>query len=122
MSASANVLKLCNVFSDRSVSCIDLHKSHKRALPSKFGLCRHCLLLHKVFTGSIPKRDWVDLNFQIINTSRQTSFEVQNHSVFKVGNNILSHRSACINKKVPLNLLNLEIGALKVTCKSMLLK
>ena len=122
LSASANALKLCNVFYDPSVSYIDLHTLHKRALPSKFCLYRHCLLLHKVFNDSIPKRDWTDLNFQMINTSRQISFKVQNHSVYKVGNNILSNRLVCINKKVPLNLLNLDIGPFKVTCKNMLLK
>ncbi len=83
---------------------------------------RHCLLLHKVIKDSIPKRDWTDLNFQMINTSRQTSFEILNHSVNKVGNNILSNRLVCINKKVPLNMLNLDIGLYKVTCKNMLLK
>jgi hypothetical protein len=83
---------------------------------------RHCLLLHKVFKDSIPKRDWTDLNFQMINTSRQTSFEVLNHSVYKVGNNIMSNRLVCINKKVPLNMLNLDIGLYKVTWKNMLLK
>jgi hypothetical protein len=74
---------------------------------------RHCLLLHNVFNDSIPKRDWTDLNFQMINTSRQTSFEVLNQSVYKVGNNILSNRLACINKKkspLPLTMLNLDIG------------
>jgi hypothetical protein len=122
VSASANALKLCNVFYDPSVSYIDLHKLHKRALPSQFCIYRHCLLLHKVFNDSIPKGDWLDLNFQMVNTSRQTSFEIQNHSVYKVGNNILSNRLMCINKKVPLNILNLNIGPFKVICKNMLLK
>ena len=122
LSASANALKLCNVFYDPRVSYIDLHKLNNRALPSKFCLYRHCLLLHKVFNDFIPKRDWIDLNFQMINTSRQTSFEIQNHSVYKVGNNILSNRLTCINKKVPLNILNLDIGPFKVICKNMLLK
>ena len=122
LSASANALKLCNVFYDPHVSYIDLHKLNNRALPSKFCLYRHCLLLHKVFNDFIPKRDWIDLNFQMINTSRQTSFEIQNHSVYKVGKNILSNRLVCINKKVTLNMLNLDIGPFKVTCKNMLLK
>ncbi len=122
LSALANALKLCYLFYDPSVSYIDLHKLHKRALPSKFCIYRHCLLMHKVFNDLIPKRDWLDLNFQIVNTSRQTSFEIQNHSVYKVGNNILSNRLTCINKKVPLNILNLDIGPFKVICKNMLLK
>jgi hypothetical protein len=36
----------------------------------------------------IPRKDWFDLKFQMINTKRQTYFEVQNHSVYKAGNNI----------------------------------
>ena len=122
LSASANALKICNVIYDPSVSYIDLHKLHKRALPSQFCIYRHCLLLHKVFNDSIPKVDWLDLNFQMVNTSRQTSFEIQNHSFYKVGNNILSNRLTCINKKVPLNILNLDIGPFKVVCKNMFLK
>ena len=121
LSASANALKLCNIFYDPFVSYIDLHKLHKRALPSKFCIYRHCLLLHKVFNDSIPRNDWLNLNFQIITTSRQTTFEVQNRSTYKVGNNILSNRLACINKKIPLNMLNLDIGPYKVNCKNMFL-
>jgi hypothetical protein len=36
--------------------------------------------------------------------------------------NILSNRLVCINKKVTLNMLNLDIGPFKVTYKNMLLK
>jgi hypothetical protein len=106
LSASASALKLCNVFYDPSVSYIDLHTLHKRDLPSKFCLYRYCLLLHKVFNDSIPKGDWLNLNFQMVNTSRQTSFKIQNHSVYKVRNKILSNRLTCINEKVHLNILN----------------
>ncbi len=90
-------------------------------LLSKFCIYRHCLLLHKVFNDSIPRNDWLNLNFQIITTSRQTTFEVQNRSTYKVGNNILSNRLACMNKKIPLNMLNLDIGPYKVNCKNMFL-
>ncbi len=121
LSALAYALKLCNIFYDPFVSYIYLHKLHKRALPSKFCTYRHCLLLHKVFNNSIPRNDWLNLNFQIITTSRQTTFEVQNRSTYKVGNNFLSNRLACINKKIPLNMLNLDIGPYKVNCKNMFL-
>ena len=106
LSASANALKLCNVFYDPSVSYIDLHKLYDRALPDQFCIYRHWLLLHKVFNNSIPKRDWLDLNFQIVNTSQQVFFEVQNHSGYKVGNNVLPNHFLCLNKKVPLEILN----------------
>jgi hypothetical protein len=76
--------------------------------------------MHKVFNDTIPKNDWLDLNFQIITTSRQTTVKVQNRSVFKVGNNILSDSNR-INKKIPVNILNLDICPYKVNCKNMFL-
>ena len=121
LSASANALKLCNVYYDPFISYIDLHKLNGRALPNQFCIYRHCLLLHRVFNDSIPKSDWLDLNFQMINTRRQTYFEIQNHSGYKVGNNILPNRFSCLNKKIPLDMLNLSIEAYKVKCKNMFL-
>jgi hypothetical protein len=73
-------------------------------------------------TKSTRAREQKERKEQIVNTGRQTSFEIQNHSVYKVGNNILSNRLTCINKKVPLNILNLDIDPFKVICKNMLLK
>ena len=96
LSASANALKLCNPYYDPSISYVDLHTIHKRALPNKFCFYRNCLLLYKVFNTSIPKEDWLDLNFKMIQTSRQTYFEIMNNSSYKVGNNILSNRLSCI--------------------------
>ena len=57
LSASACALKLCNYYHDQLVSYIDLHKLQKRALPSRFCLYRHCLLLYKVFNNSILEKD-----------------------------------------------------------------
>ncbi len=54
------------------------------------------LLLFKVFNNKIPKRDWLNLYFQIINTSRQTLFEIQNCSVY----NILSKQLSGLNRKL----------------------
>ena len=121
ISASANALKLCNPIFDPTISHVDLHKLHKRALPSKFCLYRHCLLLYKVFNNAIPKKDWLDLNFKIIHTSRQIYFEISSNPSYRVGNNILSNRLSCINKKVPLNDLNLSVEAFKVKCKTLFL-
>jgi hypothetical protein len=121
LSASANALKLCNATHDPNISYVDLHKLHKRALPSKFCTYRHCLLLFKVFNNVILKKDWLDLNFQMINTSRQTLFEVQNCSVYKVGNNILSNRLSCLNRKLQLDFLNLPFETYKIKCKNLFL-
>ncbi len=113
LSASANALKLCNSIYDPNISYVDLHKLHKRALPSNFCTYRHCLLLYKLFNNKIPKRDWLDFNFQLINTRRQTPFEVLNCSVYKVGNNILSNCLSCLNRKLLLDILNLPFAAFK---------
>ncbi len=121
LSASANALKLCNAIYDPNISYVDLHKLHKRALPNNFCTYRHCLLLFKVFNNKILKRDWLDLNFQMINTSRQNLFEVQNCSVYKVGNNILSNRLSCLNRKLQLDFLILPFEMYKIKCKSLFL-
>ena len=120
-SASAGALKLCEKIYDPSCSYIDLHKKFKRALPNKFTLYRHGLLLYKLFNNMIPRKDWVDLNFQITNTSRQTLFEIRNDSNFKVGNNILCNRLSCLNKKIELNMLNIPLNSYKIMCKEMFL-
>ena len=121
MSASANALKLCNIHYDPYVSYVDLHKLHKRALPNKFCLYRHCLLLYKVFNNEIPRNDWLDLNFKMINTSRQIFFEISNTAGYRVGNNILSNRLSCINKRITLDMLNLKVDSFKIRCKEMFL-
>ena len=121
LSASANALKLCNNINNPNISYIDLHKHFKRALPEKFCMYRHCLLLYKIFNNLIPRKDWLDLNFQMINTRRQIFFEVQNRSVYRVGNNILTNRLSCLNRKVTLDMLNLPIEPYKIKCKDMFL-
>jgi hypothetical protein len=121
LSASANALKLCNAIYDPNISYVDLHKLHKRALPSKFCTYRHCLLLFKVVNNKISNKDWLDLNFQMINTSRQTLFEIQNCAVYKVGNNILSNRLSSLNRKIQLDFLNLPFETYKIKCKNLFL-
>ena len=121
LSASANALKLCNKYHDPSISYVDLHSIHRRALPNNFCLYRHSLLLYRLFNSAIPKNDWIDLNFQTISTSRQMFFEARNNSFYKVGNNLLVNRFSCINKKITLSMLNLSIETYKVKCKALFL-
>ena len=121
MSAPVSALKLCKPYHDPTISYVDLHSIYERALPSKLCFYRHCLLLYKVFNNSVPTKDWLDLNFKMIQTSRQTTFEISNNSNYKVGNNILSNRLSCINKRIPLEMLNLSIETFKIRCKTMFL-
>ena len=69
-----------------------------------------------------PKSEWMGLNFQMINTSRQLFFETQNTSHYKVGNNILINQFSILNRKVSLHDLNLPIESFKIKCKNMFLK
>ena len=69
----------------------------------------------------IPRKDWLDLNIQMINASREKFFEVKNNSVYKVGNYILSNRLSCLIKEIELDMLNLPIKSYKILCKNMFL-
>ena len=121
LAASANALKLCEKFYNPDISYVDLHKKFERAQPNDFYKYRHSLLLFRIFNTAIPENDWLDLNTNMINTSRQKYFEVQNLSVYKVGNNILSNRLSCLNKKIELDMLNLPFNSYKILCKKMFL-
>jgi hypothetical protein len=96
---------ICNAFHNPSIPYVDLHKLQKQALPNNFCTYRHCLLLFKIINNKISKRHWLNLNFQLLNTSRQTRFEIRNCSVHKAGNNTLSNQFSCINIKIQLYFL-----------------
>ena len=119
--ASGNALKTCEKYFNQETSFVDLHKKHERATPTQFSKYRHALMLFKTFNKKFPKDVWLDLNFQMINTSRQKHFEVHNLSVYKVGNNILSNRLSCLNKRIELDMLNLSFNSYKILCKKMFL-
>ena len=119
--ASGNALKICEKIYNQETSFIDLHIKYKRATPNDFYKYRHALLLYKIFNDRFPVNDWLDLNFQMINTRRQKLFEIQNLSVYKVGNNTLSYRLSCINKRIELDSLNLSFNSYKILCKKIFL-
>ena len=121
LSASANALKVSYNTYDQSISYLELHIQSKRALPTELCVYKHSLLLYKVMREEQPKRDWIDLNFQMINTRRQLSFETRNTSNYKVGNNNLSNRLSSLNKKIQLQDLNLPFESYKIKCKMMFL-
>ena len=49
---------------------VKLHKLQYRALLSKFFLYKHSLLLYNIFFHEQPNKDWIELNFQLVNTRR----------------------------------------------------
>ena len=118
LSASANALKLCNTQVDPFVSFLDLHINNSRATPIQMLMYKHALLLFNIFNNMKPTNDWIDLNFNQINSSRQSNFQIIQKSNFKIGNNILGIRLQILNNKIPLEWLNLSLNSFKLKCKA----
>jgi hypothetical protein len=121
LSASANALKLCQRTPNMYESFINVHKSCQRATPNQMIMYKHAILLHKLYNNNLPKADWVELNFQQILTSRQTTFKIIKSNNYLVGNNLISTRLSILNNKIDLNDLNLSLDSFKVKYKEKLL-
>ena len=78
-------------------------------------MCRAILLVENI-SLKFPR-----IKFKMIHTSRQTHFEIIKSLNYKVGNNVISNRLTCLNKKIPLEMLNLTIENFKIRCKNMFL-
>ena len=62
-------------------------------------------------------REWLELNFNQVFTSRQTKFITVKTNIRKVGLNALANRAFILNNKIPLEWLNLTFDTYKVYCK-----
>ena len=82
---------------------------------------KHAILLHNLYSINLPQADWLDLNFNQILTSRQTSFKVIKSNNFLVGNNLITNRLATLNGKVDLKDLNLSLDSFKIKYKKEML-
>jgi hypothetical protein len=120
-SASASALKLCTKNYNYQMSYDILHKINDRALPTQMIFYKHALSLFKTYHSQIPRFEWVALNFNQIFTSRQTMFVITSNQNYRVGNNILSNRFSILNKRIPLDWLNLSNNSYKIKCKSLFL-
>jgi hypothetical protein len=99
------------------------HSINNRATPSLMMLCEHSILPYKTLNEQEqqPPKEWIELNFTQILSSRQTHFECFNNALFKVGNNILRNRFSPLNWKIPLTWLNFKPMSFKVHCKNQFL-
>ena len=79
------------------------------------------VVIDKTFTLGCPTKDWVNINFIIINTSRKTKFAVNKMNRLKVGYNALSNRLSNINGKINLDWLNQSFPCFKIKCKKLFL-
>ena len=82
---------------------------------------KHAILLHNLYSNNLPQADWLDLNFNQILTSRQTSLKIIKTNNYLVGNNLISNRLATLNGKVNLKDLNLSLDSFKIKYKSEML-
>ena len=66
-----------------------LHEINGRAPPPEKPMnYKLSLQLYKTFNDKTPTKDWIELNNNIINTSRQTTFATRKTNSLKVGMNI----------------------------------
>ena len=118
MTASSRGLKLCAKSNDVCLlSYKDLHKMAGRATPNRLAKYKLALQLYKTLTQKCPTNDWISINFNIINISRQKMFAVNKTNRLRVGYNALSNRLNFINGKIDLDWLNLSFNTYKIKCK-----
>ena len=75
------------------------------------------LLLYKTFNEAIPINEWVALNFNQVNTSRQITFKCEPSNKYVVGKNVPSNRFSELNGMIPLEWLNKSAISFKILCK-----
>ena len=96
-------------------------KMAKRAKPEMFRMYKLCILLYRTFNEQIPENDWLSLNFEQANTSRQTNFNIRKNNQLMVGMNILNNRFHELNNVIPLDWFNMSINCFKISCKNLFL-
>ena len=123
LSTSAKALKLCAKTPDMwMMSFPNLHKMAGRTTPDKMIDYKLALQLFRVVNYHIPTPDWINLNLNNIQTTKQTKLATQRTNRLKIGMNIFSNRLHYLNGKIELDWLNLSFGSYKVKCKKLFLQ
>ena len=117
LTASASALKLALNYPQYDISHVNLHKITNRATPDMFCKYKLALLLFKTFNDKIPFDEWISLNFEQQNSSRQTNFMINKNNNLVVGLNALSNRLISLNGEIPLVWLNENYTKYKLLCK-----
>ena len=93
MTASSRALKLCAKSNDVCLlSYKDLHEMAGRATPNRLAKYKLALQLYKTLSQKCPTNDWIIINLNITNTSRQKMFAVNKTNRLRVGYNAVSGR------------------------------
>ena len=119
--AAATALKMCLHHLDNAISHYDLPIMTNRATPEMFREYKAALLLFKTFNDKTPEKEWLHLNFNIINTTRQTRFMTKRDNSLKIGLNCPTNRFYVLNNKIPLMWFNKSFDSYKIECKSLFL-
>ena len=119
--ASARALKTCMRYNNRFESFEALHERAHRATPPNYSLYKHAQILHKLYNAGEPDIEWVSLNFQHQFSMRQGHIIVAKANNLRVGENIIINRLSVLNRKIPLEWLNLPYGAFKKRIKELFL-
>ena len=119
--ASANALKVCLHYPRFLYSFFDLHKITRRATPDMICKYKLALSLYKTFNDQLPYTEWLHLNFNQINTSRQVMFITQKNNNKKIGMNCLTNRYHYLNGVIPLDWMNKSYNSFKIECKNLFL-
>ena len=91
---------------------------YNRATLEIFLLNKHALALFKLFNTTEHTAEWVSLNLNQVNTTRQLNFITSKSNKKKVGLNALADRLFTLNNKIPLAYLNKSLDAFKMNCKN----
>ena len=122
LSISAKAIKFCTRANDvRLISYENLHEMAGRSAPDKLIMYKLSLQLYRTFNQHIPTQDWVNLNCNSINWSRQSKFATRKENKLKVEMNSISNRFFYLNGKIELNWLNITYNSYKVKCKTLFL-
>ena len=92
-----------------------------RATPEKMMSYKLALQLYRTFNDRTPTQDWLNINFNVVLSSRQTSFSINKTCRLKIGMNIISNHFNNLNGKIDLNWLNLKYSTYKTFCKRLFL-
>ena len=114
---SSSAKKMCAKYNTNDMPFIKLHELYHRAIPEMFLLYKLALSFFKLFNSNDCTTEWVALNFNQINTSRQLGFITSKTNIKRVGLNVLANRLYVLNGKIPLTLFNKSIDTFKVYCK-----
>ena len=70
LSISARAISTCAKHCTLDISFINLHSLYKRATPEQFLLYKHALSVFKLLNNEVMTREWLELNFNQVFTSR----------------------------------------------------